>query len=55
MPRCLTYKGHDFLEHARDETRWKKAKETIGRLGGALTTQTLLTVLKQLLTRELGT
>ena len=55
MPRCLTYRGHDFLEHARDETRWKKAKETIGRLGGALTTQTLLTVLKQLLTKELGT
>ena len=25
-PRCLTWKGHDFLEAARDDTRWKKAK-----------------------------
>ena len=27
-PRCLTYKGHDFLEHARNDARWRKV--TIG-------------------------
>ena len=28
-PSCLTYKGHDFLEAARDDTRWKTAKAEI--------------------------
>ena len=33
-PRCLTYRGHEFLEHARDETRWKRAKDRITKIGG---------------------
>ena len=53
-PRCLTYKGHEFLEHARDATRWKKAKEKIMGLSGAMTTQAMLAVLKQLIAKELG-
>ena len=32
-PRCLTYKGHDFLEAARDDTRWRKAKAEIAEEG----------------------
>ncbi len=48
-PRCLTYKGHDFLEHARDESRWNEAKEQILSHGGALTTRVLQTVLERLL------
>ena len=34
-PRCLTYKGHDFLEHARNETRWLTASwECFGDVAG---------------------
>ena len=53
-PLCLTYKGHDFLEHARDDVRWKKAKDKITEISGAMTTQVILAVLKNLITKELG-
>ena len=53
-PSCLTYKGHDFLEHARNETRWKKAKDKLARLGGAMTTQMMKIVLEDLMKGELG-
>ena len=53
-PTCLTYRGHDFLEHARDDTRWKKAKDKLVSVGGGMTTQTLQYVLNQLLAGQLN-
>ena len=53
-PRCLTAKGHDFLEHARDDTIWQKAKAKLASLGGPMTTQTLLMILKQLIAKQIG-
>ena len=41
----LTWDGHDFVEAARDDTRWAKAKRTITERGGVM----LVEVLKQLL------
>ena len=45
-PRCLTYQGHDFLEHARDDTCWKKAKDMVASFGGAATLQVMKTALE---------
>ena len=46
--RCLTYKGHDFLEAARDDTRWRKAKEKIAKKGWPLTLDVMKGVLLKL-------
>jgi hypothetical protein len=35
MPRNLTWKGHEFLDLARDQGRWNRAKSTIDKVGGA--------------------
>lgn len=35
MPRSLTWKGHEFLDLARDQDRWNRAKAIIGKVGGA--------------------
>jgi hypothetical protein len=31
----LTWKGHEFLDLARDQQRWNRAKAIIGKVGGA--------------------
>ena len=31
----LTWTGHEFLDAARENNRWNKAKDTIGKIGGA--------------------
>jgi len=48
-PRNLTWAGHDFLDAARDKTRWAKAKEIAGKVGGIT-----FEVFKQLLTTILS-
>ena len=35
MPTGLTWKGHEFLDLARNQDRWNRAKATIARVGGA--------------------
>ena len=47
-PRCLTPWGHDFLEHARDDTRWKTAKDKLASIGGPTTIQAMKTILETL-------
>ena len=34
-PRSLTWKGHEFLDLARDQDRWNRAKAIIVKVGGA--------------------
>lgn len=34
MPIRLTWAGYEFLDAARDDTRWNKAKETMNKAGG---------------------
>jgi hypothetical protein len=43
----LTSSGHNFLEAARDDTRWNRAKE-LARLAGGLTVKTLTDILLSL-------
>jgi len=34
VPERLTWQGHEFLEAAKDDSRWNKAKEIMARGGG---------------------
>jgi hypothetical protein len=34
IPQRLTWQGHEFLESARDNTIWNKAKEIMAKTGG---------------------
>ena len=53
-PSCLTYKGHDFLEHARNDARWRKVTEQIASVGGAMTTKILQLALEKSMKGELS-
>ena len=35
VPRALTWKGHEFLDLARDQKRWTQAKGIVGKIGSA--------------------
>jgi hypothetical protein len=35
IPTNLTWKGHEFLDLARDPERWNQAKATIAKIGSA--------------------
>lgn len=49
----LTWQGHEFLEAARDETRWKKAKDLVKEKTGGITLDLLKTLLTSLMKRAL--
>ncbi len=34
IPERLTWQGHEFLDAARDDNRWNKAKDAMGKAGG---------------------
>jgi hypothetical protein len=34
IPRSLTWKGHEFLDLARDQDRWNRAKAITAKVGG---------------------
>ena len=42
----LTWDGHDFLEHSRNDTVWKKAKASIAERGVGFSLDVMLAVLK---------
>jgi hypothetical protein len=44
-PKWLTWQGHEFLEAARDDSRWKKALELLRAKGGGLVFDVLKAVL----------
>lgn len=44
-PTRMTWEGHEFLEAARDDSRWQRAKSTMMEKAGGITFE----VLKQLL------
>ena len=52
-PTYLTWSGHEFLDAARNETNWKKAKETFGRVGGFVL-PVLLKVLVDQMMKQVG-
>jgi hypothetical protein len=50
----LTWAGQDFLDAARDDTLWKKAKETVIKPGASFTFDLLLAWLKTQVEIALG-
>jgi hypothetical protein len=50
----LTWKGHDFLDAARDATIWKRAKDTILKPTASITFDLLFEWLKEQAKRTLG-
>ena len=52
-PRAVTWRGHDFLELARDDTRWAKAAARVSKVGGR-TLEILRPLLQQMVAKELG-
>ena len=53
MPRSLTWKGHEFLDLARDQKRWNQAKVAIGKVGSA-PISVWIKVLQELMFKELN-
>ncbi|HXG10457.1 MAG TPA: DUF2513 domain-containing protein [Gemmataceae bacterium] len=53
IPRALTWKGHEFLDLARDQERWNQAKAIIGKVGSA-PLSVWMRVLNDLMLKELG-
>ncbi len=50
----LTWKGHEFLDAARNETIWRKAAEKTKKAGIQVTMAVLEELLKKLLREPLG-
>ena len=50
----LTYAGHEFLDAARNDTFWFKAKETVIKNTGSLTVEGLKLALSALIRHALG-
>jgi hypothetical protein len=53
VPRALTWKGHEFLDLAREQKRWNQAKATIAKVGSA-PIAVWMKVLNELILKELG-
>jgi repressor of nif and glnA expression len=53
-PRRLTWEGHEFLDAARDDTTWQKAKKVVTEKGGSLTFEVIKGVLAQLARQTVG-
>jgi Hypothetical protein (DUF2513) len=54
-PKHLTNQGHEFLNAARADTTWNKAKETVINKTGALTLEALKIALGSLMKHALTT
>ncbi len=48
-PRRLTYQGHEFLDAARSDTVWEKAKSRVLAATGVLTLEALRAALSEVL------
>jgi Hypothetical protein (DUF2513) len=53
MPRSLTWKGHEFLDLARDQRRWNQAKAAVSKVGSA-PIAVWMKVLNELMLKDLG-
>lgn len=51
---CLTWQGHEFLDAARDETRWKKAINMVQNHGNSVTIGVLIQLLSSLMKSSFG-
>ena len=54
MPKRLTWAGHEFLDAARNDTIWNKAKELVKEKGGAVPFEVLKDLLLKLASSVFG-
>lgn len=54
IPIALTWDGHEFLDAAREDTRWNIAKRTVTEKAGAVTFEVLKQVLVSLAKKAVG-
>lgn len=54
MPERMTWAGHDFLDAARNDTLWNKAKQTIGEKVGSVSFEVLKATLAALAAASIG-
>lgn len=52
--QSLTWEGHEFIDAARDESRWQKAKGMVAEKGGGITLDVLKALLVSLAKSALG-
>lgn len=50
----LTWEGHEFLDAARDDSRWRAAMEKIGKSAGSVPVPVLVQLLAALAKQSLG-
>jgi hypothetical protein len=50
----LTWKGHEFAQAARDQTRWRKAMALVAEKGGSITLDVLTQLLGSLMKGNFG-
>lgn len=50
----LTWAGHEFLDDARNDTVWAKAKKSAASVGGSVSLQVFRELLRQAMRGELG-
>lgn len=48
IPISLTWEGHEFLDAAKDDTRWNKAKSIVKEKGGTMAFEVIKSVLIEL-------
>lgn len=53
-PITLTWQGHEFLDAARDNTRWNKAKVLIKEKGGGVVFELLKQLLLEMMKSSIG-
>lgn len=53
-PKRLTYQGHQFLDAARSDTVWEKAKNTLLSTAGTITLEGLKAALPQIVKKLMG-
>ena len=49
IPTGLTWQGHEFLEAARDDSRWNRTMAIVKQSGGAVALESIKTILKDLM------
>lgn len=54
LPMRLTWQGHEFLDAARDDTNWQKAKNIVKEKGGSLTFDVIKALLIQIARQAVG-
>jgi hypothetical protein len=50
----LTWKGHEFIDRARDDSIWQAAKDKIKKAGGTVSFNVLARILAELVVRKIG-